>query len=73
MIARTESVRATNEAYLDDLEEAGVKSVRWVTIEDNRTCEICSPLNGQVMSIEKARERMVPHVNCRCTFAGIFN
>lgn len=51
---------AVREAY----KTLGVKRVRWVTQEDEKTCETCSPRNDQIYDIDKVPPK--PHRNCRC-------
>ena len=52
-IARTEVSRATNKAALDAYKQSGVvKAKRWVTAQDERVCDYCAPMNGQVMELE---------------------
>jgi len=51
IIARTESNRMANLGAIDNFKELGVKEVKWTAGMDDRTCEICSELNGTVYSI----------------------
>ena len=51
-------------ARLDAFKAIGVKRVRWQTKEDERVCEECGPLNGQIFAVEDAP--MPPHWGCRC-------
>ncbi len=51
-------------AVLEAYKTLGVKRVRWVTQEDEKTCETCSPRNDQIYDIDKVPPK--PHRNCRC-------
>lgn len=51
-------------AVLEAYKALGVKRVRWVTQEDEKTCETCSPRNDQIYDIDKVPPK--PHRNCRC-------
>lgn len=78
MIARTETIRAHNEAGLNRYEDMGdrldgVTTVaEHTTAGDNRVCPECQFLNGRrYNSISNARGRIPVHPNCRCTFVPI--
>ena len=70
VLARTEIIRAHAEGQLDSYELLGVKEVgvraEWSTAGDERVCELCSSLEGAVMSIEEARGLIPRHPQCRC-------
>jgi HK97 family phage portal protein len=51
-IARTEVTRAQVETELQVWEDLGVvKAMQWYTAEDERVCELCSPMHGKEISI----------------------
>lgn len=76
-IARTETIRAHAEGQLTALEELGVKQVgvmvEWSTTGDEKVCELCEPLEGVVLDIDKASGLIPRHPNCRCAWipAGV--
>lgn len=51
-------------AVLEAYKALGVTHVRWVTQEDEKTCETCSPRNDRVYRIDKVPPK--PHRHCRC-------
>ena len=51
---------ARNEAF----SRAGVEFVRWVTQEDERVCDDCDELDGQIFAIEEVPPPQ--HWRCRC-------
>ena len=51
-------------AVLEAYRKLGVKRVRWVTQEDERTCETCGPMHNKVFKIGNIPPK--PHRNCRC-------
>ena len=57
--------KATAEAELQAMKDAGVKKVMWLTVRDNRVCDICYPLDGKVFDIDKTPP-IPQHYNCRC-------
>lgn len=44
----------------------GVKYVRWVSVEDLRTCEVCYNREGRIYPIDKIPPK--PHWGCRCWY-----
>jgi len=71
-IARTEVINAHAEGQLDaftklGVEDLGVKA-EWSTAGDDRVCEECEPMEGQIFSVEEARGLIPLHPNCRCTW-----
>ena len=44
--------------------DAGVKKVRWVSVEDARRCKACADLDGKIFSINDIPSKQ--HRNCRC-------
>lgn len=77
LIARTETIRAHNEAALNrygDTQERldGVTNLaEHLTAGDRRVCPICRGLAGKTYTIEDARGRIPVHPNCRCTWVPI--
>lgn len=76
-LARTETIRAHNEAALRRYGEvlgpdAEVTArVEWLTAGDNRVCPICQGLEGVVMGLERARGMIPIHPNCRCAWIPV--
>lgn len=81
-IARTETAGATNGAYLDASEAAGLTKKQWVAALDERTRETHREADGQVVAIHEPfivggyalqfpadPSCAAPHetINCRCT------
>jgi SPP1 gp7 family putative phage head morphogenesis protein len=72
-IARTETIRASNEGALDRYAEAGVTEKEW-SADGEGTCEVCDGLDGQQISLEDdfvtddgAVSGPPAHPNCRCS------
>lgn len=66
MIARTESMRATNEGNLIGYKEAGYATVRWSA--NVGACEQCDAESGHVYTIEESRGMLPLHPDCRCSW-----
>lgn len=56
-------------ARLMAFEDADVTDVVWVTARDERVCEECEPLDGQVFRISEA-PKCPAHWRCRCRLVG---
>lgn len=55
---------ASQAAELQAYKDAGVKRVRWQIYGDDKVCEKCENMNGNVYDIDKVPKR--PHLKCRC-------
>lgn len=69
-IARSETVRVSNEGSRVHYKEGGVLRYRWVSTMSDRTCIICENLNGQIFDVN---DTTIPpaHSMCRCTIIPI--
>ncbi len=47
VIARTEVLRAHNQGRIKFHQEVGVEKLEWMTMEDERVCPVCGPLDGR--------------------------
>lgn len=52
-------------ATIHGFEDAGIKRVKWVAEEDERTCPVCDERNGRIYKIGNIPP--IPHYRCRCT------
>jgi len=65
MIARTEVLRAHNMGRLKFHRHVGIQKLEWMTMDDERTCPVCGPLDGKKYSIDKFPQQP-SHPFCRC-------
>lgn len=49
---------------IDGYKEAGVEKVKWIAVDDEKTCPECRKLDGKIFPIDKVPDR--PHYHCRC-------
>lgn len=56
-------------ARLEAFRQAGVSKVMWVIQDDDRVCEECEDLNGQIFDIDAVPPP--PHWGCRCYLVPI--
>lgn len=73
MIARTETIRASNEGALIQFKEDNVERVEWVATISLRTDPDCLELNGKIFEISEARGMIPLHPNCRCSWIPVIN
>lgn len=70
-IARTETIRASNEGKLLEMEDRDVERVKVLVAPDERTCEECKKYDSKTFTLEKAKGIIPIHTNCRCTFIPV--
>ena len=75
ILARTEIIRANNEAQLAAFEQFGVSDVtveaEFLTAGDSRVCAQCAALEGQIFPLDKAHGMIPVHPQCRCTWIPV--
>jgi len=64
MIARTETMRSFNTSTIDSYKVAKIKKAQILIANDERTCDICMPLAGLIMSVDEARSCLPLHPRC---------
>lgn len=70
LITRTELVRVTNHGNAERMKERGFDKAMWLSApEDGRLCEQCHKLNRKIFPINKAKDMIPLHPNCRCTIS----
>ncbi len=72
LIARTELVGAQAEGQLDSFEAQGIEKVglysEWHTMNDDKVCGLCEPLDKVQFTIKEARGMIPRHPLCRCSW-----
>ncbi len=75
VLARTETIRAHQEATLNRFEQGGVDRVvglaEFATAGDDRVCPDCQELEGQTFTLDAARGIIPVHPNCRCVWLPV--
>lgn len=66
-VARTEVARAQNAGIVDTFKAANVDMVQYIATEDEKVCDDCLDLDGQVFPITDADNIPPIHPSCRCT------
>jgi len=69
MIARTETIRAYNEAARNTYKKAGVKKYIWVAAYGERTCPECADRDGNIYDMDDSPPPL--HPNCRCSISPV--
>ena len=57
-------ISIVDEATIKGFKDMGVKSVRWIAADDEKTCEICGGRDNKIYHINKIPPK--PHYGCRC-------
>jgi HK97 family phage portal protein len=71
MVARTETIAASNEGALERYGRDGIEEVEFFAALDERTCEECMDYHGNVMPISEGHELIPVHPNCRCCYLPV--
>ena len=66
MIARTETVRASNLGSLANYKKLGAEKYSWLTTISDRTCIYCSEMDGKIFEVGKGDYPPL-HPMCRCS------
>jgi len=70
VLARTEIIRAHHLAAVQEYRNYGIEGVKvdaeWVTAGDERVCELCSPLDGKIFTLDEIEGKIPVHPQCRC-------
>jgi SPP1 gp7 family putative phage head morphogenesis protein len=69
-IARTETVRVSNEGAAERYRLGEIQEYGWVASMSDRTCPICEELNGQIFPMSSSTKPPA-HNMCRCTIVPI--
>ena len=60
----------TDYAVIQAFQDAGIRMVEWLTVEDERRCSECYALHGQVFYVDEVPRK--PHWGCRCRVKPVF-
>ncbi len=71
LVARTETISASNQGALLGYKDNGVQKAEFFTALDERVCEECEPLHGRIFPVDEAQGVIPIHPACRCTFLPI--
>lgn len=70
MIARTEIIRAHHQATIQQYRNWGLEGVvvkaEWSTAGDDRVCDQCAGMHGNVYTLREIETMIPAHPNCRC-------
>ncbi len=70
IMARTEIIRAHHQATIQEYKNWAIEGVivkaEWMTAGDNRVCNQCADLQGEVFTLEEVQNMIPLHPQCRC-------
>ena len=64
------AINMTDYAMIQAMEDAGVEYAEWVTMRDEKVCNECNTLDGQVFRVDEFPAK--PHWGCRCRMRPVF-
>lgn len=70
-IARTETMTASTQGYIEGYKEVGVDKLEFYTAQDERVCEDCNGLNGEQFATGNSVGVIPVHPMCRCVFLPV--
>jgi SPP1 gp7 family putative phage head morphogenesis protein len=71
LVARTETIAASNEGALQGYGELGVEKAEWYTAPDERLCEECAAQHGVQYALTESHGLIPAHPNCRCVWLPV--
>ena len=71
LVARTETIAASNEGALQGYESEGITKAEFYAALDERTCEDCMQYHGSVRAINETHGVIPVHPQCRCTWVPL--
>lgn len=70
-IARTEAANAQNVGYVQGLENTGIEQVEFLSAAG--ACSICEGMRGNKYDLDKAKDIIPVHPNCRCCMLPVID
>ena len=72
LIARTETIAASAQGAIEGYGASGVvDKVEFYAAQDERECEDCAALNGEMFAFDLAPAVIPVHPNCRCVWLPV--
>ena len=74
-IAVTETARVQSETAQESFHKGGFEKMIWITEMDERTCDVCGPMDGEIFDVDGAQiggELPPMHPFCRCSVAAYY-
>ncbi len=72
MLSQNFTYQVVNNSLMFYGYSADINLVRWMTMEDERVCPICGPLEGRIYRKGQFLPPLPAHANCRCSWELIF-
>jgi len=73
MLSQSFTYQIVNNSLMFYGYSAGITRVRWATMEDERVCPICGPLEGRIYRKGQFLPPLPAHQNCRCGWELMFD
>lgn len=56
--------KSVDEATAEGFKDVGVEEVKWIAVDDNKTCTTCYERDGEIYLLDEVPPK--PHLRCRC-------
>jgi len=71
MIARSETIAASAQGAIEGYKEADLQQAEFMSALDDRTCEDCDGMNGEVFDLDDTTGVIPIHPDCRCCWLPV--
>jgi SPP1 gp7 family putative phage head morphogenesis protein len=71
LIARTETISASAQGAIEGYKEAEISQAEFLAALDDRTCEDCNSMDGEVFDLEDTTGVIPIHPDCRCCWLPV--
>jgi HK97 family phage portal protein len=71
LIARTETISASAQGAIEGYKEAEIDQAEFLAALDDRTCEDCDSMNGEIFELDDTTGVIPIHPDCRCCWIPV--
>ena len=71
LIARTETISASAQGAIEGYKEADLEKAEFLAALDDRTCEDCDSMNGEIFELDDTTGVIPIHPDCRCCWIPV--
>jgi SPP1 gp7 family putative phage head morphogenesis protein len=71
LIARTETISASAQGAIEGYKEAEIEQAEFLAAIDDRICEDCDAMNGEVFNLDDTGGIIPIHPDCRCCWIPV--
>ena len=71
LIARTETITASSQGTIEGYKEADIEQAEFLSALDDRLCDDCDSMNGEVFNLDDTGGIIPIHPDCRCCWIPV--